>query len=218
MRLKGDRVSRRRKRHIIRVKIPPLARYEFDKFLEKINKAIYNETAIIRLTGDTLQVYIYGGSLGAEKSLKEIRKIVKEYSTGGRKSSPKISIKSLSREAGVALPGDVLIEIIKAQGYHAEISGENLETNAPLDTVYGIASLLGDAIKSAKNLYATRTAKKFVFALLTLYPGSSLQKLLDVAEDLRLVSYNSDGKLYVIGDWREAIKVFRRSHRQEGDE
>ncbi len=197
-------VSRKRKTTII-IKLPPSIRYDFDRFMERLGKIIYGETMVAEVEGDTLRISLYGGKLSAERTLREIRKLVKEYSIRGKKTN-RYMMKALAKEAKTAIPGDVVEAVLQARGFQAEYSGEYLETNAPPSLVFETALILGEVLRRTKTLYATRTAKKLILSLLVIEPSLQLSDIISRGESNDLLELDEDGKIHVKGDWRKALK------------
>ena len=197
----------RAKKTVITIKIPPLARANIERFLERLEKSIFSETVIGEIEGDTIRLQIYGSKLAVNRTLRMLRKLLKEYSTPKTGREKAYSLKLLSREAGISLPPDVLIEVLKAEGFSARVEEGRLYTDADQDTVLGVASLIADAIKKLEHIYSTRTAKKLLIAYLTLNPTLNPSEAVMKALTQGVLEEDDDGKLYVRGDWREALKT-----------
>ncbi len=210
-------MSKKHKKTTIYIKLPPLARSEFEKFMERLGKLIQGETMVASIEGNVLRINLYGSKLAAERTIKEIRKLVKEYSIGFR-TLKRYSLKALSREAKTAIPGDVLEEILKYKGYDTEYRGEYIETSASPSIVYEAAILLGEAIRATTMLHATRTAKKLVLALLVIDNNLKPFEIINSGEALGLIEIDQEGKVHLTTDWRKALKTMIDNIQVKGGE
>ncbi|MEB3760466.1 MAG: DUF2067 domain-containing protein [Desulfurococcales archaeon] len=210
-------MAKKHKKTTIYIKLPPLARSEFEKFMERLGKLIHGDTMVASIEGNVLRINLYGSKLAAERTIKEIRKLVKEYSIGSR-ILKRYSLKALSREAKTAIPGDVLEEILKYKGYEAEYRGEYVETSASPSIVYEVAMLLGEAIRATAMLHATRTAKKLMLALLVLDNNLKPFEIINIGEALGLIEIDQDGKVHLTMDWRKALKTMIDNIQVKGGE
>ena len=198
----------RARKAVVTIKIPPLARANLDKFLERLNSVLYGDTVIGEIEGDTIKLQIYGSKVSISLTLRKIRELLREYSTpetprGGRR----VSLRLLARTAGTALPPDVLVEVLKLQGYRARVTEDGyLETDAEWEDLTAVASLLGEAIRRLSHYPASRTAKKLLFAALTLDPSLGPERVVDEGLALGVLWEDDEGKIHVRGDWREALK------------
>jgi len=206
----------RRKRWEITIKIPPMARQDIDRFLEKLSKALYGETVIGSIEGDTIRLYVYGSKLAKARTVRLIRKLMHEYSSPkGQHSMRRYSIQLLNREAGTALAPELFVEILKLYGYTAEWNGSDaIMTSAPPDVVFELAKLLANAIKSLANVYATRSVKRVLTGLLAIDPSLTPQIAVRMVVEEGAAKYDDEGKLVPAADWREALK--KLGHRLYG--
>jgi len=208
----------RQKKRVIIVKLPPTARRDIDRFLERLSKALIGEIARMKLAGDMLKIEVYGSKTLAKATAARVRRLLREYSAPRAPSGDIVyRPQRLFREAGLAIPLDVLVEVLKASGYRASLEDSGLKTNAPEDEVFSAAAAIAQAVKEAATLEATRTAKKLLAALSALR-GVSLLQALDEALDAGALEEDDEGKLHVVGDWREWVKRLARQPPGEGGE
>jgi len=206
---------RRRKRVII-VKIPPMARADLEKFLERLSKAIMGDVALMRITGDKIRIEVYGGETLAKRTLVKVRSLLREYSTPTpSRGSRIIRARLINREAGAAIPVDVLVEALKVLGWEARLAEDGVETRAPPEEVFALASSIAAALREAATLHATRTAKKLVVALSAL-TGESVHRVVARALAAGALEEDDEGRLHVAGDWREWVKRLAGPPRGEG--
>jgi len=206
---------RRRKRVII-VKIPPMARSDLEKFLERLSKAIMSDVAIMRVTGDKIRIEVYGGETLAKRTMVRVRSLLREYSTPSPKRGGRVIRAGLiNKEAGVAVPLDVLVEALRVLGWEARQVPEGVETRAPPDEVLALASSIAAALKEAALLHATRTAKKLVVAVAAL-TGESVPRAVARALAAGALEEDDEGRLHAAGDWREWVKRLAGPPRGEG--
>ncbi len=206
------------RRKILVIKIPPSARGELEKFLERLEESVYADTVVARVSGDYVRLYMYGSNSAIERSVRNVRRILREYSTPRKGRLKYYSIRGLSRTAGTAIPGDVLETILKIRGYKAELSDDRIGTDAPENAVYAAAQLVGDAIRETERLHATRTCKKLVIAAKTLVPHLAYREIIERAIESGVAVDDDEGKCHVIGDWREALKMLYKQYAGSGVE
>ncbi len=199
-------MARKRKRVII-LRLPPAARRDPDSFLRYLSKALIGDTILMRLQGDKLRIEIYGGEALAAMTLANIKRLLEEYRVRQKRpGETRVSRAALNKAAGVAVPLDVLVEALKASGYRAwQDDNGDLVSNADPDTVLGLASAIGAALRDTQLLEATRTAKKLVVATMAL-AGVDQVRAIDAGMEAGVLDEDDEGKLYVRGDWREALK------------
>ncbi|MCE4601324.1 MAG: DUF2067 domain-containing protein [Desulfurococcales archaeon] len=195
-----------RKRVFI-VKLPPLALQDIDKFMERLSKHLIGDPVLIKYKNGALRVEVYGGDVLARKTRIGIKKVLEEFTqreVRGR-SLRVIPARSIYREAGVAIPLDVLELVLRINGYEARVTEEGLESSAPVDEVFVYAGEIGRLLESLSTLEASRTAKKLFLAVASL-TGASPLEIIDAGFNLDVLEEDDEGKLFVRGDWREAVK------------
>ena len=196
----------RGRKAVLTIKIPPLARRDLERFLERLQSSVIGETVIGEMRGDTIKIQIYGSRSTIQRSIARIKQLLREYSTPRAGPGRRYSVRLLSREAGVALPPDVLVEVLRLQGYRASYAEGQIETDAGEDEVVAAARLLGEAVRRLQAVHATRTAKKVLMAVLALDPSARPGEVAAEALSLGVFEELEDGRLHVPGDWREALK------------
>ncbi len=195
-----------RRRRVLIVKIPEAAKGDVDKFFERLSKAIGAETAIMRVVRDTVRIEFYGSEAMAKEAIARVRRLLREYSVREpTRGYREIHARLLFREAGLAVPLDVVEAVLKGMGRNARVQGSSLVTNASLDEAIGAARAVAEAIREAGTLYATRTAKKAVAAAAAL-AGRSVMEVVDAGLAGGILEEDDEGRLMVPGDWRVAVK------------
>jgi len=198
-------------KRIFSIKIPKEAWADLEKFLERVSEAIHSYGASLRVDGDNLIVEVYGEKSMILDSWLRVKKVVADYAKLGSKSYPS---RLIYRDIGLAIPLDVLAEILMLDGYKASIENENLLTNAQYDTVLSYAQSIRDALEASKLIYATRTAKKLIIAA-SAYSTLDPRRVAERALDTGLIIMNDDGKLELIKPWKEALRELVRVLRLE---
>ena len=187
------------------IKIPRGARSDLERFLERISEAIHSYGASLRIDGDRLIIEVYGERSMIMDSWLRIKRIVADYSKLGKSYPPRI----LYKDVGLAIPLDVLAEVLSLSGYRAAVENGELMTNAPYDTVISYAQAVKDALEGSKLIYATRTAKKLIVAA-SAYSALDPQRVIEAALNAGLMTMNDDGKLELLKPWREAVRELVR--------
>jgi len=203
-------LGRKRKRVII-LRLPPEARENPDAFIKYLSKALIGDTILMKLQGDKIRIEIYGSQALAAMTAANLKRLLREYRVKrAPRGGTRISRQALTRYAGVAVPVDVIVEVLKLQGYRAYEEGDDLVTNADPEIVEQVASSLGSALAETQHLYATRTAKKLVLAAMVA-TGRGQLEVIDAGMSVGVLDEDDEGKLFVRGDWREALKKVARA-------
>jgi hypothetical protein len=192
------------------IKIPKGAWADLERFLERVSEAIRSYGASLRVDGDNLVVEIYGEKSMIVDSWARIKKVVADYAKLGKSYPSRL----IYRDIGLAVPLDVLAEILMLDGYKANVEDGDLLTNAPYDTVLSYAQAVKDALENTKLIYATRTAKKLIVTI-SAYSALDPQEVVEKALDAGLMIMNDDGKLELIKPWKEAVRELARVLRHE---
>jgi hypothetical protein len=192
------------------IKIPKGAWADLDRFLERISEAIHSYGASLRVEDDNLVIEIYGEKSMIMDSWIRIKKVVSDYAKLGKSYPSRL----IYRDIGLAIPLDVLAEILALDGYKAIVDKDDLLTNAPYDTILSYAQAVKEALENSKLLYATRTAKKLIVAI-SAYSALDPQKVVEKALDTGLMIMGDDGKLELIKPWKEALRELVRVLRHE---
>ncbi len=206
----------RGRRTEITIKVPPMAKRDFEKFLERLSKALYGDTVVGTIKGDTIKLYIYGSRLTVERTVRLVKQLIREYSTPETPRGRAYSLRMLSREARTAIPPDVLVEVLRAQGYKAWEGEGKIVTDADQDAVIGAARLVAQAIRSLEKVYAARTVKKALAAILALHPDLPASAAVRVLVESGGAGYDEEGKLVPRRDWREALKEALKTLEEPG--
>lgn len=195
-----------RKRVFI-VKLPPEARANREKFLERLFKAVAGDPVLIRVKGDQVRVEVYGGDVLARQTLLGIRRVLEEFSTPRVPGAGMVRIprRVVYREAGVAIPLDVLELLLSRYGYETRVEDDEIVTKAPTSLVYSAAREIARMLEEMKTLDATRTAKKFLMAV-GAATGAGVLEAIDWGFEHDVLEEDDEGKLYLNLDWREAVK------------
>jgi len=208
-------LGRKRKRVII-LRLPPEARQNPDAFIRYLSKALIGDTILMRMQGDKIRIEIYGSEALAAMTAANLKRLLREFRVKRRGSrETRVSRAALTRAAGVAVPVDVLVEVLRVLGYRGDVEGDDLVTNAEPETIMDLAASLGHAIRETQMLDATRTAKKLVLAGM-IAAGLDQLEVIERAMEVGVLDEDDEGKLFVRGDWREALKrligALRREH------
>lgn len=189
------------------VKVPAAARENMDKFLERLTKALEGDPVLIKAKGDFLRIEVYGGDVLAKRAQLGIRRVLEEYTVHKApiKGHIRLGRKVIYREAGISIPLDVLELVLSLSGYSARVEGEEIVTSAPVDMVNGLARMIANLLKEIASMDATRNAKRFLAAVGAL-TGASVLEMIDWGFQEEVLGEDDEGKLYVLVDWREAVK------------
>lgn len=192
-------------RRIFKIPIPPDARDDLDRFLERLSSAIHAYGSVMRIEGNTIYIEVYGGKMMIKDTWARIKRVLHEYTP-----PPKGGFKlvRIYRDAGIALPPDVLAAVIEASGYRTEYDRENLYTDAPYEEVLVAAKAVRDALEEMRGLNATRTAKKLLAALSALW-GAPVNSVIGILAEKGYVRLSDEGKIELLRPWKEALSELK---------
>ena len=134
-----------------------------------------------------------------------VRRLLEEYKVREARGYRVYSARALHRQAGIAVPLDVVVELLTLEGYRAEEVEEGLKTTASPGEVIDAARRVAEAIKLLEGVYAARTAKKLL-AVARAYTLIDLEEIIEACLSLGVLGEEGDGKLVVRGPWRSALK------------
>ena len=205
-----------RRRRVLIVKIPEAALADIDRFFERLSKAIGAETAIMRVSRGAVRIEFFGSEAMAKEAIARVRRLLREYSVREEvRGYREIPARLLYREAGLAVPLDVVEHVLRSMGRDARAGSSSIVTNADLEEVVGVARTVAEAVREAGTLYATRTAKKAVAAAAAI-TGRRVLEVLDAGLETGVLEEDDEGKLFVRGDWRVAVKRLVEALEGEG--
>lgn len=192
-------------RRIFKISIPPDAKYDLDRFLERLNSAIHAYGSVIRIEGNTIYIEVYGGKTMIKDTWTRIKKVLREYTP-----PPKGGFKlvRIYRDVGIALPPDVLAAVIEASGYRTEYDRENLYTDASYEEVLLAAKAIRGALEEMRGLNATRTAKKLLATLSAIW-GAPVASVIDVLIEKGYARLSDSGKIELLRPWKEALSELK---------
>lgn len=199
----------RYKRRSFSVRIPPLARAEMERFLERVAEAVKSYGASIRVEGDKVIVEVYGQEFMIRDSWIRLKKLLSEYSQP--RGERGYSLRLIAREVGLAVPGDVLAVVLREEGSRASYGrGEFIETDAGFDHVLDAAARVKRAIEESKLLNASRTAKKAIITVAAL-TGSPVSRVVEAGLDSGILSEDEEGKIIIRRPWHEVVRELREA-------
>ena len=201
----------RLKRRVFHIKIPNEARENLEKLLDRLSDSIKSYGGVIRLENESIRVEIYGDGSMIRNSWTRIRELMKEYKgIETERGVRSYSLKRIYKEIGLAIPSDVLVEVLKLRKYESEIINENVISTASFDEIIDIASNIKKALEDIKFIQATRTAKKLIITL-SAFSGRATDDIIENGiKKGFLIEDEENGKISVISPWREALKELAR--------
>ncbi len=191
-------------RRLFSARIPPLARADMERFLERVSASVKSHGASIRVEGDRLIVEVYGTPSTVRRSWASVKRVLSEYAQPAAASGAAYTLQFISREVGVAVPGDVLAAVLRLAGYRAEYRDGRIETDAPLEQVLEAASRVREALEESRALQATRTAKKAVVAASSA-AGRGVGEVLEAGLRSGLLGEDESGKIVLKRPWLEVL-------------
>ncbi|GAB6147619.1 DUF2067 family protein [Stetteria hydrogenophila] len=196
----------RLKKREVAVKLP--AGVDVEKFLERVAEAVKSYGASIKVRGDKVLVEIYGEEFMIRDSLIRLKNLMEEYRP--TRSGRGYSLRLISREVGLAVPGDVLALVLRMEGSDARYADGFIETNASYEHVIDAAARVKRALEEARLLESTRSAKKAVVAVASL-TGAPVERVVKAGLEAGLLFEDDDGKIVIKKPWMEVVPELKEA-------
>ncbi|RLE55091.1 MAG: hypothetical protein DRJ40_09030 [Thermoprotei archaeon] len=140
---------------------------EQEMLLEEITARVKSTTIRIQSRLNTIEIYIYGTKdmiRAAESEIREIVKYVRGMLTRDFRGLYTYPISHVLSRAGlrVAIPVDLLIQVLEVKGYRAKIEGGSIRTDATVDVVQDLARKISEVYYNLSTSNLAPTAKKLV--------------------------------------------------------
>ncbi len=206
-------------RRVVRIRIPPAARGEVDRFIERLHKAVIVDSAVYKIESGGVTINMYGPSSQIRESIRRIKALLDEYSETSRRGLKTFKRSRINRDAGGAIPMDALSQALRLMGYKALEREDGVETNADYNTVAAVAAGIRGSISGLAPTGASRTVKKAV-AVVAAVTGADPGEVLEEAIRMGLARVEDDRILPAM-DWRVMSETLLRrvetGLRGEGD-
>jgi len=181
-----------------------------ERFLSRVSEALKSYGAVVRVKGWSLEVDVYGDNTMIRDSWIRLREVLSDY---GSSQSPRINLRRLSRDARIAVPVDVLVEVLKLMGYNAEEDDDGIKTDADYEEVLTFASMIRNALEELRLIPAARRAKHLIAAL-SASTGARVEDVISTGLNAGILR-DDEGKLLVKKDWRQALRELAKVIRSE---
>ncbi|BAN89793.1 uncharacterized protein conserved in archaea [Aeropyrum camini SY1 = JCM 12091] len=199
---------RGRRRRVVAVNLRLLDIDDYERFLERLSRAIKVDYSSWRREGDKLLIEMVGGESSIRESIVRLKTLLREYRRGASSGGlVAYSLRRVSREAGLAVPPDLLSTVLSAMGYRAEARGGEgvLATDAPWGLVLEVAREVGERLREVAAQPLATSSRKLVVAA-SILAGSTLDDAVRAAVEAGLLEEDEKGRLLVRGSWRESLK------------
>ncbi len=196
-------------RKTVSINLSKLAVKDPDKLIEYLSRALKTSFVRLEIRGSRLIIELAGDSASIRTSMIRLKKLLSELKVVERKGVYVYPPNLIYKEAGMAVPLDVVAEVLKAYGYKASYTSEGLETNAPLEEAVNAASAVAGALESMKAYPLTTSARKAVAAvsaITSLAPSDVISAGLSSG-----VLVEERERLSIKGSWRDAYKRLMES-------
>lgn len=199
-------------RRVLSISLKDLAIDSLERFLERVSEGIKTQHSRVWIEGDKIIVELVGDGTSIRESIVRVKRIVREYKvTPAGKGLIAISIGRLHREAGYAVPPDLLEEILRVMGYTAFYRQDRgvIETNLGPDKVAEVARRLSQLLVEVSATPLTTSARKAV-AGASLISGAPPDKIISLGLDSGVLVEDEKGRLAASRGWRESLKTLLR--------
>jgi len=201
------------RRRTLTIKIPPLARGEVEKFIERVLNAVKVDSVVYRVESGSIKINMYGSDTQIRESLSRIKSIVKEYTVIDRGRYRYYSREAIINSAGGPIPLDVLTFILRAMGYEVKEADNGIETTADHDIIEYISTGIWSILGKLAYLDASRSVKKALIAasiLLQMDPDELLDKVLEA----KLVKQDK-GNILPLASWTKITETLLTRIRED---
>ncbi len=193
-------------RRIVKIPLKSVESVDIERFLELLTSSLKTRYSKARMEGGFLIVEIVGDRHSIRESLARIKRLVAEYSRDKkRRGVTRIQASRIHRDVGLAVPPDLLVEILKYQGYRASYIEGVVETDAPLDNVLQIAGGLAERLNELSRQPLATSARKAA-AGASLLSGLPLSEILSIALEEGVFYSDSLSRAVARGGWKVALK------------
>jgi len=194
------------------LRLPQLVVIDEERFFNLLAKAAKTRVSNITIRKGKILVELEGDKASIRETIIAIRRLLREYRIEEAGGWRVYNARFIHRLAGIAVPLDVVAEVLKLEGWPSEDVGEGLKTKASIEVVADASRRVSEAIKTLESIYAARTAKKLLAAA-GAYTLADMDEIIDEALSLGLLEEDSEGKLAVKGPWKNALRKLVKSLR-----
>ncbi len=198
------------KRRIV-LRFPPPDVESRERFLERLFSQIKTPFSRVEVRDDMVIIELAGDGASIRETVIRIKRLQEEYRVATKGKGLKVyNDRRIYREAGIAIPIDVLVEVLRGGGWRAREAEDGVETDAPFPEVISVARLVAKAIEEMKHLDAARGAKKALATVIAV-TGAPLQDAVNAGIEIGVLVERGDGGLEARMPWREAAREIIRA-------
>ena len=177
-----------------------------DRLMDYLSKASRTETTKIRIAGDKLIIEFIGSKASIRESIARLKLVLSEVLVKRvGKDLHFYSLRRIYREVGLAIPPDVLAEILRRQGYKVERVSDGIATNASIDVVVELGSAIAHVFKQLEQEPLTTGARK-ALAAAAVATGLQPSSLLSLGLNHNILVEDNRGRIAIRGSWIESYK------------
>lgn len=198
--MRGDGALAKRR---IMIRFPPPDVESRERFLERLFSQIKTPFSRVEIEDDRIMIELAGDGASIRETIIRIKRLQEEYRVSVKARGLRVyNARRIHREAGLAIPMDVLAEVLRRNGWRARESEEGIETDAPFDEVVSAAKLVAEAVGEMQHLDAARGAKKALATAMAV-TGAPLQDAINAGLEAGVLVERSEGGLEARVPWRE---------------
>ncbi len=194
------------KRKLFTINLPP--GIPLEKVYEKVSSAIRAGYAEISIRGGKLFVEVTGTDYEIKDSWYRIRQAVAElWELYKLSRGEEASIEAIVKEAGRTFPPEVLVYVLRLQGYDAQLSEDNtrIRTTAPLEVVVQNARAIAEVIDEIR-FRVKGTAARRLIAALAVGLREPPEKVIEYGLKSRVLVEDEVEGIRLREEWRRALR------------
>lgn len=193
------------KRRLYVINIPP--NVSIERLYEKIVSAIGTSYAEVRFQHGKMFIELVGTDSQIRESWGKIKKAVGELWILQRlQRGGVVSIEAIVKEAGRTFPPEVLVQVLKLQGYNAQLNKENntIHTNAPAGEIIALARRIAEVIDEIRFLVKGTVAKRLI-AVISVGFNMPAHEAIEYSIKAGVLVKSEEG-LKLREEWRKALE------------
>ncbi|MCY0868476.1 MAG: DUF2067 domain-containing protein [Desulfurococcus sp.] len=176
----------------------------YEALKERIPPLSYLE---LEVTDNGIIVNAYGYEVDVKKLWRELKSFAGLKRGEVHQGLNSYRVDMIVKASGVTFPLEVLLLVLKAQGYTASIVENTLYTNAGVDHVVNTARRISELNTMVKSVVKGKAARYYVVASAVAL-GLQLEDVIQRSLELGVMEADDSGLYVLRKEWRRAVEEF----------